>query len=86
MDICDVADLIWLGSPSTGCSRLRTVDRICAVPRKPAAIVAVGNTFATPLNQRPLLLGADLAVQSATKFIGGHSDLLCGVVSSRDER
>ena len=42
------------------------------------------NTFATPLNQRPLALGADVAVQSVTKFIGGHSDLLGGVVTVRD--
>jgi cystathionine gamma-synthase len=44
----------------------------------------VDNTFATPLNQRPLTLGADVAVQSVTKFIGGHSDLLGGVVTVRD--
>ena len=42
------------------------------------------NTFATPLNQRLLALGADVAVQSVTKFIGGHSDLLGGVVTVRD--
>jgi cystathionine gamma-synthase len=44
----------------------------------------VDNTFATPLNQRPLALGADVAVESVTKFIGGHSDLLGGVVTVRD--
>jgi cystathionine gamma-synthase len=44
----------------------------------------VDNTFATPLNQRPLALGAEVAVQSVTKFIGGHSDLLGGVVTVRD--
>src|SRR5262249_48287296 len=57
---------------------------ICKAPRKPGAIVAVDNTFATPLNQRPLDLGADIAVQSATKLIGGHSDLLAGVATTRD--
>jgi cystathionine gamma-synthase len=44
----------------------------------------VDNTFATPLNQRPLALGADVAVQSVTKFIGGHSDLLGGGVTVLD--
>jgi cystathionine gamma-synthase len=44
----------------------------------------VDNTFATPLNQRPLAIGADVSVQSVTKFIGGHSDLLGGVVTIRD--
>ena len=52
--------------------------------RKPGAILCVDNTFATPLNQRPLALVADIAVQSATKFIGGHSDLLCGIVTVHD--
>ena len=47
-------------------------------------MLGVDNTFATPLNQRPLALGADMAVQSVTKFIGGHSDLLGGVVTVRD--
>ncbi|MFS8639061.1 MAG: PLP-dependent transferase, partial [Gemmatimonadota bacterium] len=48
-------------------------------------IVVVDNTFATPLNQRPLDFGATVSVQSATKFIGGHSDLLAGVATTRDE-
>jgi len=46
--------------------------------------VAVDNTFATPLNQQPLELGATVSLQSATKFIGGHSDLLAGVATTRD--
>ena len=43
------------------------------------------NTFATPLNQQPLDFGATVSIQSATKFIGGHSDLLAGVATTRDE-
>lgn len=82
--MCATADLIWLESPSNPLLAVADLDRICAAPRKPGAILAVDNTFATPLNQRPLALGADFAVQSATKFIGGHSDLLCGVVTVRD--
>ena len=83
--LCGRADLIWLESPSNPLLTVGDVDTICATPRKPGAILGVDNTFATPLNQRPLLLGADVAVQSVTKFIGGHSDLLGGVVSVRDE-
>ena len=60
------------------------MDAICAAPRKRGAILGVDNTFATPLNQRPLELGADAVVHSVTKFIGGHSDLLGGVVTVRD--
>jgi cystathionine gamma-synthase len=83
--MCGEADLIWLESPSNPLLTVAEVDTICAAPRKRGAILGVDNTFATPLNQRPLALGADLAVQSVTKFIGGHSDLLGGVVTVRDE-
>lgn len=82
---CTEADLIWLESPSNPLLTVADLDVICAAPRKPGTIVAVDNTFATPLNQQPLELGATVSVQSATKFIGGHSDLLAGVVTTRDE-
>jgi cystathionine gamma-synthase len=84
LEMCGVADLIWLESPSNPLLAVADLDLICAAPRKPGALLGVDNTFATPLNQRPLALGADVAVQSATKFIGGHSDLLGGVVTVRD--
>ena len=67
--MCGVADLIWLESPSNPLLTVADLDTICAAPRKQAAILGVDNTFATPLNQRPLALGADVAVQSVTKFI-----------------
>lgn len=81
---CGTADLLWLESPSNPLLAVADLDVICAAPRKPGAILAVDNTFATPLNQRPLALGADVSIQSATKFIGGHSDLLGGIASVRD--
>jgi cystathionine gamma-synthase len=84
IEMCGIADLIWLESPSNPLLTVADLDAICAAPRKRGAIVGVDNTFATPLNQRPLALGADVAVQSVTKFIGGHSDLLGGVVTVRD--
>ena len=84
IEMCGVADLIWLESPSNPLLTVADLDAICAAPRKRGAILGVDNTFATPLNQRPLVLGADVAMQSATKFIGGHSDLLSGVVTVRD--
>lgn len=73
------ADLLWLESPSNPLLRIADLVAICKAERKPGALVAVDNTFATPLNQQPLLLGADLVVHSATKFFGGHSDLLSGI-------
>jgi cystathionine gamma-synthase len=84
IEMCGLADLIWLESPSNPLLTVADLDTICAAPRKRGAILGVDNTFATPLNQRPLALGADMAVQSVTKFIGGHSDLLGGVVTVRD--
>ncbi len=82
---CSTADLIWLESPSNPLLAVADLEAVCAAPRKPGAIVAVDNTFATPLNQRPLDFGATVSIQSATKFIGGHSDLLAGVATTRDE-
>jgi cystathionine gamma-synthase len=84
IEMCGVADLIWLESPSNPLLTVADLDAICAAPRKPGAVLGVDNTFATPLNQRPLSLGADVTVHSVTKFIGGHSDLLGGVVTVRD--
>ena len=83
---CSSADLIWLESPSNPLLTVADLEAVCAAPRTPGAIVAVDNTFATPLNQQPLDFGATVSVQSATKFIGGHSDLLAGVATTRDEK
>jgi cystathionine gamma-synthase len=80
---CKDADLVWLESPSNPLLVVADLRSICSVSRRPSTIVAVDNTFATSLNQRPLDLGADVSFQSATKFIGGHSDLLAGVVTVR---
>jgi cystathionine gamma-synthase len=82
---CEIADLIWLESPSNPLLTVADLPVICAAPRKPGAILAVDNTFATPLNQQPLALGATVSLQSATKFIGGHSDLLAGIATTRDD-
>jgi cystathionine gamma-synthase len=82
---CNTADLIWLESPSNPLLTVADLETICAAPRRPGAIVAVDNTFATPLNQQPLNFGATVSLQSATKFIGGHSDLLAGVATTKDE-
>jgi cystathionine gamma-synthase len=80
---CGEADLIWLESPSNPLLVVADLVGICAAPRKPGSLLGVDNTFATPLNQRPLELGADVSFQSATKYLGGHSDLLSGVVAAR---
>lgn len=85
LDAAGRADLLWLESPSNPLLKLADLAAICAAPRKPGALLAVDNTFATPLNQQPLQRGADISMHSATKFIGGHSDLLAGILVTRDQ-
>ena len=77
-------DLVWLESPSNPLLILADLVAICSAPRKPGTLLVIDNTVATPLNQQPLLLGADVSMQSGTKFIGGHSDLLMGILSTAD--
>jgi cystathionine gamma-synthase len=77
-------DLVWVETPSNPLLVIADLAAITAAERRPGTLLAVDNTFATPLNQRPLALGADLSVQSATKFLGGHSDLLSGTASTTD--
>jgi cystathionine gamma-synthase len=76
--------LIWVETPTN--PLLNVVDVEGVVARRGNALVAVDNTFATPANQRPLELGADFVVHSATKYLGGHSDVVGGVVVARDRQ
>jgi len=85
VDVAQTADLLWLESPANPLITVADLATICAAPRKPGTIVAVDSTFATPLCQRPLDLGADVVMHSATKFIGGHSDLLAGLLIVNDD-
>ena len=78
------ADLLWIESPSNPLLEVADLAAICAAPRGEGTRLVVDNTFATPLLQRPLELGADIVVHSATKLIGGHSDLLLGAAVTAD--
>lgn len=73
------ADLLWLESPTNPLLDVADLLVLCERGQAGEALVVVDNTFATPLLQHPLALGADIVVHSATKFIGGHSDLLLGL-------
>ena len=77
------ADLVWLETPSNPLLDVVGIAEIARAAAAAGALVAVDNTFATPLLQNPLGLGADFVVHSATKSIGGHSDLLLGLVVCR---
>ena len=78
LELAADADLLWVESPSNPLLGVADLPAMCAAPRKADGLIVVDSTLATPLLQRPLELGADLVVHSATKYLGGHSDLLLG--------
>ncbi len=79
---CADADLVWMESPTNPALEVVDLPPVIAAAHEAGANVVVDNTFATPLLQRPLELGADLVVHSATKFIAGHSDVVMGAIAT----
>lgn len=77
--------LVWLETPTNPLLNLVDVAALSAIAHAHGAKVAVDNTFATPYLQNPLQQGADIVVHSATKYLGGHSDVLLGLVAVNDE-
>lgn len=75
------AGLVFFETPSNPTLEVIDIRKVAALAHAAGALVAIDNTFASPVNQRPLALGADLAMQSATKYLGGHSDITGGVLS-----
>ncbi len=75
--------LLYLESPTNPTVKVVDLTRLARAGREAGATVIVDNTFATPINQNPLSLGADLVLHSATKFLGGHADALGGVICGR---
>jgi cystathionine gamma-synthase len=80
------AEMLWLDAVANPSLEIPELDLILAETRRAEAMTVVDATLATPMLVRPLELGADLVVHSATKFIGGHSDLMLGVAVARDPR
>ncbi|MCB1056625.1 MAG: cystathionine gamma-synthase [Acidobacteria bacterium] len=78
--------LVWLETPTNPLLRLTDIAAVAALTRQHGARLGVDNTFASPALQRPLELGADLVVHSTTKYLGGHSDVVGGVVVVNDDR
>lgn len=72
--------VVYLESPTNPTIKVVDIARLAAAAHRHGATVVVDNTFATPINQRPIELGADLVIHSATKFLGGHADALGGIV------
>ena len=73
-------NILYLESPTNPTVKIIDLNRLAEAGHKAGALVIVDNTFATPINQNPIQLGADLVLHSATKFLGGHADALGGVI------
>jgi len=80
-EIAKGCDLVYLETPTNPTLKVVDVQKLSDAAKKVNALVVVDNTFATPINQNPLQLGADLVIHSATKFLCGHSDAMGGLVA-----
>jgi len=98
VELCDTTDheqieseiakgckLLYLETPTNPTLKIIDIERLAAAAHKSGAMVVVDNTFATPINQNPLALGADLVIHSASKYLGGHADALGGVLCGAKE-
>jgi cystathionine gamma-lyase len=77
--------MIWLETPTNPMLKLTDIKKVAAIAKSKGILTAVDNTFMSPYFQKPLLLGADIVVHSATKYIGGHSDMVGGALITNDE-
>lgn len=76
--------LLWIETPTNPMLSIVDIEAVCAVARKRGILTVVDNTFASPYLQNPLDLGADIVLHSATKYLGGHSDVVHGCLIVRD--
>lgn len=84
-EIAKGCDVVYLETPTNPTLKVVDIERLAAAAHKVNAVVVVDNTFATPVNQNPIKLGADLVLHSATKFLCGHSDAMGGVLCGKEE-
>ena len=82
--ITENTKLIWLETPTNPLMKLIDIKAVCDIAKAKNILVAVDNTFASPYIQRPLDLGADIVMHSATKYLGGHSDVIAGALIAKD--
>ena len=83
--VTDQTDLIILESPSSVVLSLQDIHAVSEIAKKLHAYVYIDNSFCTPIYQKPLLLGADIVMHTASKYMGGHSDIIGGVLAVKDE-
>lgn len=77
--------MVWIETPTNPLLRIVDIEEVAGIAKKAGALSVVDNTFATPFLQKPLSLGADIVVHSATKYIGGHSDVILGAAITNDD-
>lgn len=77
--------LLWIETPTNPMLNIIDIEKICSIAKQKNILTCVDNTFASPYLQNPIDLGADIVVHSATKYIGGHSDVILGAVIVKDE-
>lgn len=77
--------LIWVETPSNPTLKIADIRAIASIARAHGCLLCVDNTFASPALQKPIELGADIVVHSATKYLGGHSDLIAGLVVAANQ-
>ncbi|MCJ8155279.1 cystathionine gamma-synthase [Chryseobacterium sp. SSA4.19] len=82
--ITDKTKLIWVETPTNPLMKLVDIKAVVEIAKGKNILVAVDNTFATPYLQRPIDLGADIVMHSATKYLGGHSDVIAGALVAKD--
>jgi cystathionine gamma-synthase len=85
VEIAKGCQLLYLETPTNPTIKIIDIERLSAAAKKVGALVVVDNTFATPINQNPLQLGADIVLHSASKYLGGHADALGGVICGSRE-
>ncbi len=77
--------LVWIETPTNPLLRIVDIEKVCGIAKAAGALSVVDNTFATPFLQKPLSFGADIVIHSATKYIGGHSDVILGAAITNDD-
>jgi cystathionine gamma-lyase len=83
--ISEQTKMLWIETPTNPMLNIIDIKAVCEIAKENNLVVAVDNTFATPYLQRPLDLGADIVMHSATKYLGGHSDLVHGCIMLNDD-
>jgi len=83
--VSEKTKLVWIETPTNPTLKISDIAAIAKIAKASDCLLCVDNTFASPALQKPLALGADIVIHSATKYLGGHSDLIAGLVVAKDK-